>query len=454
MVRYKKNTIIAFSLVLGWVLSFPYEGSVFFALAQQRGLNIWIANNHNMFIYALGLIASWILLKKSTVSKIIVLIAICFISPFFLFMTYAGTWEFLGFVFSFLSGIVLGSLARFLLANVHMKYRANSVAYILILGSLVATIVDVALYYFGQLPALIIAQSALLCALIIIIVEKKHINMAMFSYSKSFSLRSYWLFYVFIFIITINVGVMFSIIHSYYSTYTFLSTVYILIPYMLAIFLVSIRYIKTKQNSMFFGLTIWGVAFIIFTVFDKSLLTAVVVISLMFFACGIFDYFWWSVMAQNLEKMKNPTLFWGVGLATNAIGVGVGSLLGGVVFAKARSMQELAMFGLLIVVVSISMILPLNIRLSKLTSYSAFLIDIPKTIDRGKFEVMEAVKRTLSAREYEIFNYLVKEHTDSQICGALYIEKTTVKTHNKKIYKKLGVENRKELARKYIPYVD
>ncbi len=53
----------------------------------------------------------------------------------------------------------------------------------------------------------------------------------------------------------------------------------------------------------------------------------------------------------------------------------------------------------------------------------------------------------LSAREREILGFLATRMSADEICGALFVSRNTLKTHLKSIYRKLGVDNRRDACR-------
>lgn len=55
----------------------------------------------------------------------------------------------------------------------------------------------------------------------------------------------------------------------------------------------------------------------------------------------------------------------------------------------------------------------------------------------------------LSKRELEVFELLLHNKTNQQICDLLFIEMSTLKTHINRIYKKLDVTNRRQLFAKH-----
>lgn len=55
----------------------------------------------------------------------------------------------------------------------------------------------------------------------------------------------------------------------------------------------------------------------------------------------------------------------------------------------------------------------------------------------------------LSKREFEVFAQLLTDKTQAQIAEMLYISYSSVHFHCKNIYKKLGINSRKQLLIKY-----
>ena len=57
--------------------------------------------------------------------------------------------------------------------------------------------------------------------------------------------------------------------------------------------------------------------------------------------------------------------------------------------------------------------------------------------------------QTLSKRELEVFAQLLTDKTQAQIAEGLYITHSSVHFHCKNIYKKLGINSRRQLLIKY-----
>jgi DNA-binding NarL/FixJ family response regulator len=61
-------------------------------------------------------------------------------------------------------------------------------------------------------------------------------------------------------------------------------------------------------------------------------------------------------------------------------------------------------------------------------------------------QIRESIAYELTPRELEVLDLVVEGCTNSQIASTLYISLSTVKTHVRNIYSKLGVNNRIQIA--------
>ena len=63
---------------------------------------------------------------------------------------------------------------------------------------------------------------------------------------------------------------------------------------------------------------------------------------------------------------------------------------------------------------------------------------------------MHKPEAMLSKREYEVFQKLLMNKSNSEICEELFVEMSTLKSHINRIYKKLEVRRRSELRKRYL----
>lgn len=88
----------------------------------------------------------------------------------------------------------------------------------------------------------------------------------------------------------------------------------------------------------------------------------------------------------------------------------------------------------------------LNDHLGSGTRHEKFIIQ-KLTEDSSSSSNPQAVPQPLSSRESEVFSYLATSMTAIEIAEALFLSPATVRTHQRSIYRKLNVTNRREAVR-------
>ncbi|MCH6574955.1 MAG: response regulator transcription factor [Bacteroidetes bacterium] len=74
---------------------------------------------------------------------------------------------------------------------------------------------------------------------------------------------------------------------------------------------------------------------------------------------------------------------------------------------------------------------------------------LPKMVTQTKKKKYSLGSHNLTRREEEIARLILRGNSNKKIASKLYITEKTVKTHLTKIFKKLGINNRLELAVKF-----
>lgn len=67
----------------------------------------------------------------------------------------------------------------------------------------------------------------------------------------------------------------------------------------------------------------------------------------------------------------------------------------------------------------------------------------------NKMEDEPELEQALSRRETEVLNLLLQDKTNKEIAAELYVEMSTLKSHINRIYKKLHVQNRRQLMQTF-----
>ena len=164
-------------------------------------------------------------------------------------------------------------------------------------------------------------------------------------------------------------------------------------------------------------------------------------------ACGIFDLFWWSILAEMLEFCKNPAKIFGFGLAANVLGVLIGGIIGTAVTSAYLPNENTAVIALTVVCVTLFILPPLNNRLILLLKSHTYLKAFSVLEDMQKKQIITTKKTfdPLTKRENEVLNLILAGKSNKMIAEELFISINTIKTHVKNIHSKFDVSSRAEL---------
>jgi DNA-binding CsgD family transcriptional regulator len=445
MDKSNKYTILLFTIIFGWILSMPYEGPILYSILEDKNIgNIIISLN--ILAHALGLVTAGLFVKEVKRAKkiIIAFSSISFILTMPILFIDTKLIEVLLPISSYLTGVCIASIGSFLKNSIPKSERTNAVAFILIFGNVLLILVDILTTISPLTVGFLFNQICLLVAIVFSFKIDIKSTKQKKTKDKVENNKKYWMFYLFIFIITLNSGIMFRIIYPYFGELSLLKSIFTNIPYIIAIYLLC----KIKKNKFYFlfvGLALWFMVFVLFIFAKPSPVYFIVIFSLMMFACGIYDLFWWTIMANNVDNTKKPVMLFGLGLFANVFGVLVGEIIGGFIIKVSNSNLIISIFGICITVVSMLGIIPLNFNLIKKTNFLDFLL---MTKDAEK-ETKIIPEKVLTAREYDIFLLLMENKTNQYISDEKHITLSTVKFHNRSIYKKLNVHIKKELIDTY-----
>jgi DNA-binding CsgD family transcriptional regulator len=459
----KWRIIISFSILFGWVMSLPYEGPVLFALADMKGINGDLVNTVTVFSHFAGLFLSQFFVKDVKRAKQVGQLGLgaVLLSSMLLPFTHSREWFLIIPFDAFLAGVVITAFAYLIFKGIPHDERRPIAAMLLIFGNLELILAHILANNIGAMPAFAVITLLLgygwfqFSRIDIRDMEKSAVKKRLTlvepeSCHPFVPMRQYWIFFLFIFIITINSGIMFSVIYPYFESFPLLTSLYTNVPYIGAIYVLS-KLVKTnKFQYLYIGLAMWGVTFILFALTGQTAVAFVVICTIMLAACGIFDLFWWHTMITNFDSVENPAGLFGTGLAINVFGVWSGSLLGMHLMSMGVDKMTLSLVGIGIVFLCLVIVYPLNRRLSEFLENNEFVfVNALKDPEKAEDKIDE-VKAVLTRREFEVFELLVSGMTDAEISKSLYISPHTTKSHNRNIYKKLEVANRIELYEKYI----
>lgn len=449
-------SVIVFSLFFSWILAFPFEGQIFYSLADQFNVYADSVAFCVIAIHFAGLFSAGFLIKSMKAARHFTLFAIafCMAATSVFFFEFSALWYIALLSASFVAGICVASWGYFLRGCTHKNQRIKTVADGLIYSNILMIGMNVAVNYFSARIALVISLIVLLAAFLFalllpqkeeMIASASYDGMANYSTNAAKPLAFLCLFIV---IITIDSGLMYQVVNPAFPGLEWLTSWYWAVPYIAAIYIM--RNLPKKANRaymLYVGIAMIGFSFIAFDLFDRSAISYLTIDTLMLGACGIYDLFWWSILGEMVDLDENAAKILGAGLSANVMGVLLGGILGNALITINTWHISSSLLALGIVCITLVLLPPLHKYLSETLSYHVYLNNVYSTPQE---EIDRAIKKFiehsyLTKRESEIVALLLEGKTYRMIAGELHLSENTVKTHIKNIYAKYDVQSRLEL---------
>lgn len=448
-------SILVFMLFSAWLISFPYEGQVLYALLERYGFapTDWIVAA--IIAQFCGLVSSMFFVRGAGGARRLLISACC--------VCMAGTGVFFIrngvllraalLTISFVSGQFISAWGYYFRAYTPSGDRMGTAAKTLAFSALIMIPVNLCALYVSPHLALGICLVLLAFALYAAVRLEappavpepehrlEHVSLA----------RPLIILCLFILVITINSGLMFSVVLPSFSHIGLVSNVYWAVPYAIGILLVNraARRID-KAPILLVAIAMLGLSFVAFAAFPHTVWNYLLIDTLLLGACGINDLFWWSILGEMLDFDRNPSRTLGIGLGANVAGVLAGKYLGALpVFAGSSSASALA--GMAVVCLALILLPPLHRELSQVIRKNAFLVSLTSLPPEEQQKTVAHIVGVsgLSERESEIAMLLLRGYPYKLVASRLFISESTVKSHVQNIYSKLGIHSRTELIEKF-----
>lgn len=441
-------SVIIFTLFSTWLISFPYEGTILYALAQCFSLDVQPMVLGVIIVHMIGLFSCGLYIKNIRAAKHLMLYAnILFVlcSCVFFFAP-SVLWYIALFVIAFFSGNWIASWGFYLKKSSPKKQRVKTVSFVLIVSAAIMILINmIATYisvYLGLGIDVLILISISVLSLQLPEPKEYAPKPANKSIKMSSDLKKVFVFLcLFIAVITINSGLMFQVVNPAFAGIQWFTSWYWAVPYILAILVLRNNLHKINRSYVLYtAIAMMGLSFIAFIALDRSVTSYLIVNTLLLSACGIYDLFWWSLLGELLELKENPVMIFGTGLAANVFGVLLGELI-----ALCVPSDQIVLIALTIVCITFVMLPPLHLYLNKYI----FSVLFSETLYRQSNSATDILLiENLTERENQIVACLLKGLTYKMIANELYLSENTIKTHIKNIYSKLEIKNKSELIRK------
>lgn len=454
----RTRSIIAFVCFTAWLISFPYEGKVLYALLARAGADVSFWVIAAIVAHLSGLLACFLFVRSLSGARRMLLLAaaVCLLGTGVFFLPSAALLECALLVVSFFAGLFISAWSFFFRAYTPSGCRMDTVAKTLAYSALLMIFVNLCVGYVSLWLALGLCVLLLAVAIICVFRTDPRQDAAPAPAAQnggdavSFFQPLASLF-VFIFVITINSGLMFQVILPAFAGLGLVSDVYYAVPYIAMILVVNRVSKKVNQAYvLYFAIAMLGFAFIAFAALDRSVWSYLVVNTLLLGACGVYDLFWWSILGELLDFDRNPARLLGLGLGANVAGVLAGKLIGSAPLFSETGIAP-TLLGMAVVCVALVLLPPLHKQLSSKLQKNTFLVTLsamPPLQQRATVARVGSIAG-LSERENEIAMLLLKGYPYKLIASRLYISESTVKTHVQSIYNKLDIHNRTELIERF-----
>lgn len=449
--------VICFSLFSGWMLSIPFEGKSLYLLAAELGVaDIGSMMPVSTLLNFAGLLLCGFVVKtaKDARRMLRVLVPTCMGGTLLLLTGAPAAWHLATSVVSLAAGMVVASWGFWFVSETPAGERFQTAAAMLIVSNVFMIAIDAIGIGLGARSG--IAGSIALLGGSFVLTDRlsdrrdasatpatDEVGLAYIDRTRPLLILS-----IFVAIITINSGFMYSVVMPAFAHHRFLVTWYWALPYILAIATVH-KLMSTGRRFavLMYAVGAIGLSFTLFSVLDRSALAFIVIDTLMLGAFGVCDLFWWGTLGEMLERVENPAKVFGTGLSANVLGILIGRLivwLIGTTGSGVPSTTDLATVVVIITIVSVPYLY--KQLLNEMVKQEAAILESDILMGMSdEPQVPEDVLKELTDRELEILSGLLKGKTYKMISDELHISQNTTKYHVKSIYTKLGVHSKTEL---------
>ena len=450
----RRLSVAGFSFLFAYILSFQFEGQVLYSLLDLRGTDAERYILAAIIAHFAGLFTCGLFVKSQAAAKSMMLggMGLCLAASVPFFFVPSSLWLGGLIVSGYFSGCAVAAWGFFLRAFTPKNERIKSCADVLIYSNLLMIAVNVVAMNRSPFVGLSLTMLCLVIGIAFIWMlplEQENEKNQTFKNKTHGGIKSQLiLLCLFVFIITINSGLMYQVINPAFEHLTGLVSWYWAVPYIVALVVMRNLPIKAKRSRiLYIGMAMIIGAFISFMLLGQNTSDYLIVDTLMLGACGIFDLFWWSILGEMLDYSDNPTHTFGIGLSANVFGVLCGGFLGMFVTSIGLPSAEVAVIALTVVCVTLVMLPPLNNQLVLLLKSHAYLAAYDNMGQSQQTDIVCQIKTLdpLTAREQEVLQLILSGKSNREIAGALFISESTVKTHARNIFSKYDVGSRAEL---------
>ncbi len=449
----KQKAVLLYGFVFGYVLSFVFEGRVYYQITEMLDYNWSKQMLIAMICQLLGLLTAGLCVRSGKKAKRLMseLVAGCIVlTPFFLISnSIVGYLVIVG--VAYISGMAVACWGAYYKEYVQPEERMQAITEALIVANLLMILAGLVATYVSAIGGLVLILLYLILGLGVLIKaplgnSKEEIyERNQFSHLEKVALL---LFFIFIVVATIDSGLMYGVFNTRYRSFEKLTSWFWAVPYIIALIIMkSFPKRRGRTVQLYIAFFMIGIGFVLNMLLSYSAVSYIVIDTLLLGAAGIIDLFWASTVGESFEYIKNPVRVLSIGWAANVLGVFIGGIISQWILQLDLSNKDMAVIALGVVCVSF-VILPEMLKHLYLLLDSSKYINIYQEQTEKEHQIFETQISgfdKLTEREQEILQQILLGQSNKAIAIQLCISENTVKTHVRNILSKYEVTNRAQL---------
>lgn len=451
--RARYLSILSFSLLFAYLLSFVFEGQVLYSLSDHFQVSSTALVFPAITAHFVGLFGCGFVVKTSRAAKRTMLygvgVSLLFSLPFFFRAPYLWTGSLV--VCALSSGCAVTAWGYFLKSLTPKGMRIKTCADVLIYSNILMILINLCAIHLSPFVGLSLSMLTLALAGAVTgllpVAEEPAVDDS--GTRVSISLREpVLLLCLFVVILTIDSGLMYQVFNPAFAHLTWLTSWYWAVPYIAGLAVMRNLPVRAKRSHFLYaGMAMIMLSFILFMLLDRSATSYLAVDTLMLGACGIFDLFWWSIIGEMLEYTRRPVRTFGVCISANVLGVLLGGLIGSSMTSSGISDTNITVIALSVICVTLVILPPLNHQLVMLLKSHAYLLVYSDMARSQQSKIVSRINalEPLTDREQDVLQLILSAKSNKDIAAELVISENTVKTHVRNIYSKYDVSSRAEL---------
>jgi MFS family permease len=309
----RRLSVAGFSFLFAYILSFQFEGQVLYSLLDLRGTDASGYILAAIIAHFAGLFTCGLFVKFQVTAKNMMLggMGLCLAATVPFFFIPSALWAGGLIIGGYASGCTVAAWGYFLRAFTPKNERIKSCADVLIYSNLLMIAVNVVAMNRSPFIGLSLAMLCLVIGMAFIWMlpmEQKNEQNKTFKNKTHGGIKNpLILLCLFVFIITINSGLMYQVINPAFEHLTGLVSWYWAVPYIVALAIMrNLPMNANRSRILYIGMAMIIGAFISFMLLRRNTSDYLIVDTLMLGACGIFDLFWWSILGEMLDYSDNP----------------------------------------------------------------------------------------------------------------------------------------------------